>query len=92
MAAYIGYPWMSSSLNNLYTYNYSYFNNYCYPNQGTYYFLTYSSQNSCQRQYNPCYNPCSYKPAYYWTRNYTYNYGCRCYQDQWQWTGTWSRY
>lgn len=86
MAAYIGYPWMSSSLNNMYTYNSNYFNNYCYPNQGSYYFLPYSSYNSCGG-YNPCYNQCSMKPAYFWTRNYTYSYSCRCYQYQWQWSG-----
>ncbi len=91
MAAYMGYPWMSGSLVNFYTYNNSYFNNYCYPNYGTYYFLPYSSYNSCGG-YNPCYNPCSTKPAYFWTRSYTYSYSCRCYQYQWQWSGYWTRY
>jgi hypothetical protein len=92
MAAYQGYPWMSSSLMNFYGYNQSYFNNYCYNPGGTYYYLPY--QNSCSYNYNPCYggSTASYKPAYYWVRSYSYSNSCRCYNYNYNWQGYWCRY
>ncbi|MCB9176768.1 MAG: hypothetical protein H6648_06365 [Caldilineae bacterium] len=90
MAAQLGYPWMSSSLVNFYTYNNSYLNRYCYNNYGSYYYLPY--YNTGCGSYNPCYGGTSYKPAYFWGQARTYNYSCRCYSYNWQWYGTWCRY
>ncbi len=90
MAAHLGYPWMSSSLVNFYTYNNSYLNRYCYNNHGSYYYLPY--YNTGCGNYNPCYGGTSYKPAYFWGQARTYNYSCRCYTYNWQWYGTWCRY
>jgi hypothetical protein len=90
MAARLGYPWLSPNLVYFYTYNNSYFYNYCYSNMGTYFYMPYSSM--CQ-QYNPCW--CcgmSYRPVYFWVRSYSYNYGCGCYQQNWNWQGYWARY
>jgi hypothetical protein len=91
MAAYLGYPRYSGSLVNFYTYNSSYINRYCYQNSGSYYFLPYSSRNSCIGGY-PGYSQCGYKPAYFWGQSYAYNSSCRCYQNSWSWQGSWTRY
>jgi len=99
MAASVGYPWISNNLIYFYTYNSQYFNQYCYPNNGMYYFLPYSTGMGCQPQYSPCY--CcgiSYRPVYIWTVMYRYvqNCGCAgrcgCQQSYWGWQGYWGRY
>ena len=82
MAAYLGNPWMSRSLIYLYGYNQHYFNQYCYNPAGVYYYLPYSY----------CRSGFGYKPGYYWTRQYAFNYRCGCYQYQWAWQGFWLRY
>lgn len=90
MAARLGYPWLSTNLVYFYTYNSSYFQNHCYSNYGTYFYMPYSG--SCQN-YNPCY--CcgmSYRPVYFWVRSSAYNYRCGCYQQNWSWQGYWARY
>lgn len=96
MAAYLGYPHMSSSLNYFYTYNNQYLSNSCYNPYGVYYFLPYQTgcqfYNSGVRSYQPCYGNLGYKPAYYWQQTNTYSSSCRCYQSNWQWQGYWSRY
>lgn len=98
MAAYIRQPWISSNLAYFYGYNGGYLNNSCYPNSGMWYYLPY--QSGCQqwvptlRSYtNQCYGTTvGYRPGYLWQNRYTYNTGCRCYQQQWQWQGYWMRY
>lgn len=80
MAAYIRRPYMSTSLVNFWGYNQNYFQNYCYSNYGTYYYMPY--QYACQ-QYYGC--NVGYKPAYFWTRSYYYQPSCGCYQYNWNW-------
>lgn len=96
MAAYLGYPHISPSINYFYTYNNQYLSNSCYNPYGVYYFLPYQSTcqyyNSGIRSYQPCYGNLGYKPAYYWQQTNTYSASCRCYQSNWQWQGYWSRY
>lgn len=92
MAAYLRCSRCGSSLVNFYTYNSSYNNNYCYRQQGLYYYLPYQNTSNCGG-YNPCYgNNTGYKPAYYWGYGTSYNNSCRCYTSQWQWYGYWCRY
>lgn len=94
MASYIQRPWISYNLVNFYSYNQSYFNNYCYNPTGTYYYLPYSNSSSCSSSYySPCYgNTVSYRPAYFWTRQYSYNSSCGCNSYNWAWQGFYTRY
>ncbi|MCE7938087.1 MAG: hypothetical protein DYG90_05705 [Chloroflexi bacterium CFX6] len=93
MAAYLRCSSCAPSLQYFYTYNSSYNSSYCYSNSGLYYYLPYNTNRSgCGQSYNPCYGSLGYKPAYYWGQTRTYNYSCRCYQQQWQWNGYWCRY
>ncbi len=91
MSAYIRMPHISRNLQYFYAYNSNYLRNNCYQNSGLWYYLPY--QSNCRYNSNPCYgNSISYRPAYYWTRSYTYNQSCRCYQNNWLWQGYYSRY
>lgn len=92
MAAYQRCSSCGASLQYFYTYNSSYNNNYCNSNSGLYYYLPYSNGNSCGSSRNSCYGNLGYKPVYYWGSTRTYNYSCRCYQQQYQWNGYWGRY
>jgi hypothetical protein len=91
MSAYIRMPHISRNLQYFYAYNSNYLRSRCYQNTGVWYYLPY--QSGCRYNSNPCYgSSVSYRPAYYWTRSYTYNQGCRCYQNNWLWQGYYSRY
>ncbi len=94
MAAYIGYPHISPSLVNFYTYNSSYLGGSCYNPSGMYYYMPYTSgcRSYVGGSYAPCYSGLSYKPAYFWTRTYSYSSSCGCNTYNWAWQGYWARY
>jgi len=91
MAAYIGYPWMSTNLVYFYAYNSAFFSRYLHASHGMYWFLPFSGTGCAA--YQPCY--CcgvSYRPVYIWILSYQYYPSCRCQQAVWGWQGFWGRY
>jgi len=90
MAAYLGYPHISTSLVYFYTYSSSYLSSACYNPYGLYYFLPYTS--GCSGYYSPCFGSFGSKVGYLWTHSYAYDPSCRCTGSTWSWRGYWMRY